>query len=87
MQRSPNNPDKGHRNGSCNVTACQGPGATFFNQSTRAWYCPKCASEINDFKPTQEDSMKLYGRPELCITSKVYDALTLDLKPNLKGPL
>ena len=41
------NPFKGKRNGLCNRTACQKPGATFYNISTRAWYCPKCAEAIN----------------------------------------
>lgn len=39
--------DKGQQGGSCNVTACQEPGATWFNTSTRAFYCPSCARKIN----------------------------------------
>ncbi len=38
---------KGKQDGNCNVTACQKPGATWWNTSTRAYYCPHCASEIN----------------------------------------
>lgn len=40
-------PDKGRKGGSCNREACQRPGATWFNSSTRAWYCPECAEKIN----------------------------------------
>lgn len=38
---------KGKQGGNCNVTACQRPGATWWNTSTRAYYCPHCAREIN----------------------------------------
>jgi hypothetical protein len=44
-----NRPDKGKIHGSCNVTACQRPGATWFNTSTRAYYCEPCARDITDF--------------------------------------
>ncbi len=44
-----NKPDKGLINGSCNRTACQQPGATFFNTSTRAYYCGPCARDITNF--------------------------------------
>lgn len=40
-------PDKGRKGGSCNRVDCQRPGATWFNSSTRAWYCPECAKKIN----------------------------------------
>lgn len=51
----------------CNRTACQRPPAEWFNQSTRAWYCEDCAHEINKFRPTQEDSLRLNGTRELCL--------------------
>lgn len=39
---------KGQRkHGPCNVTACQQPGAIYWNTSTLAWYCRKCALAIN----------------------------------------
>lgn len=47
--QGPDKPDKGWRGGSCNRTDCQQPGATFYNTSTRRWYCPACARKINDF--------------------------------------
>ena len=43
----PNKEDKGHKGGSCNRTACQQPGAYWFNHSTRAYYCTPCARMLN----------------------------------------
>lgn len=40
--------DKGLKNGSCNRSACQQPGATWYNSGSRAYYCTKCAGMIND---------------------------------------
>jgi hypothetical protein len=40
---------KGQLNGLCNRTACQRPGATWFNTSTRAYYCEDCARDITGF--------------------------------------
>lgn len=42
-------PDKGKRGGSCNRTACQAPGAIWWNRGSRAWYCEGCAILINEF--------------------------------------
>lgn len=47
-------PDKGKIGGSCNRTACQAPGATWFNTSTRAYYCEPCARDITDFTKRAE---------------------------------
>ncbi|WP_278366920.1 hypothetical protein [Marinobacter salarius] len=58
-------PDKGKRGGRCNVTACQQPGAWYFNKSTRAYYCENCAREIN-WPGGRADCMELYGVPMLC---------------------
>lgn len=44
-----NKPDKGKLNGACNRTDCQRPGATWFNTSTRAYYCVECALDITNF--------------------------------------
>lgn len=38
---------KGWEGGPCNLTACQRPGARWWNTSTRAWYCDDCAAAIN----------------------------------------
>lgn len=40
-------PDKGKRLGSCNRTACQGPGAFWYNRNMRSWYCTDCAHALN----------------------------------------
>jgi hypothetical protein len=48
-RHQPNKPDKGKMNGSCNRTACQRPGANWFNTSTRVYYCEPCARGITDF--------------------------------------
>lgn len=37
-------PDKGELNGHCNRQACLAPGASWFNRSTRRYYCAKCAA-------------------------------------------
>jgi hypothetical protein len=42
-----NKANKGLRLGSCNVTACQRPGAYWYNSVMKAWYCTSCAHEIN----------------------------------------
>lgn len=51
----PNKPDKGKRLGSCNVTACQRPGAYWYNKVMNAWYCTSCAREIN-YRPLDDGS-------------------------------
>jgi hypothetical protein len=48
-------PDKGLYNGSCNRTACQKSGATWYNHCTRAYYCKPCAHEINRWNPEGYD--------------------------------
>lgn len=40
---------KGKYGGNCNRTACQQPGAVWWNSSTRAFYCQSCARKINEF--------------------------------------
>lgn len=56
---------KGLKNGNCNLTACQKPGANYFNKSTRAYYCKECADLIN-WPGGHADTMRLYGTPLLC---------------------
>ena len=60
----PNKPDKGLEDGSCNRTACQAPGATWFNHSTRAWYCRPCAHLIN--AACRQDQFIRYLGHDLC---------------------
>jgi len=38
---------KGAEGGLCNRSACQAPGATWYNASTMKYYCEDCAREIN----------------------------------------
>lgn len=56
---------KGKKYGLCNVTACQKPGAKWFNKSTKAYYCEHCATGIN-WSGGHADCMELYGTPYLC---------------------
>jgi hypothetical protein len=51
--------DKGLYNGSCNRQACQKPGAVWINRVNRAYYCPKCANEINRWNPEGYDGHML----------------------------
>lgn len=39
--------DKGLYQGSCNRSACLRPGATWYNRSTRLYYCRGCAEDLN----------------------------------------
>lgn len=57
--------DKGRKGGSCNRTACQKPGADYFNKSTEKYYCGPCADMIN-WSGGRADCMKLFGTPLLC---------------------
>lgn len=45
----------------CNRSACRAPNPTYWNTSTRAWYCEKCAKAINEGAGTH-----LHGVP-LCL--------------------
>ena len=65
LKADKNKPDKGLKNGSCNVTACQKPGATFFNKSTKKYYCCDCAREIN-WPGGRQETFELYGTYLLC---------------------
>jgi hypothetical protein len=42
-----NKENKGKRLGSCNRTACQQPGAFWYNRTMHSWYCTRCAHKIN----------------------------------------
>lgn len=61
---------KGKRNGNCNVTACQKPGATWWNTSTRAYYCPHCAREINRWSKHDEGFEICYPSEAAAIAAK-----------------
>jgi len=63
---------KGKKGGRCNVTACQQPGAWYFNKSTRAYYCQECANEVNYFGG-RSLTLELYGTPLLCELDETND--------------
>ena len=52
-------PEKGDRGAECNRTVCENKKANWFNHSTRAWYCQKCAAKLNH--ANHEDAQRLYG--------------------------
>lgn len=55
---------KGQKDGNCNRTDCQKPGAVYYNYSTRKWYCPECAHKINMMN--HSDAWRMFGH-DLCI--------------------
>jgi hypothetical protein len=54
---------KGDFNQDCNRTSCANSPATFYNHSTRKYYCTNCAADINE--ANYRDAIRLYGH-ELC---------------------
>lgn len=48
---------KGIKGGDCNVTQCQEPGASCYNEPMRAYYCKNCATNIN------KSSRETFGEP------------------------
>lgn len=46
LDRGPDPALKGKKDGNCNRSACQEPGAYFYNTATRAYYCIACARDI-----------------------------------------
>lgn len=59
---------KGVKGQLCNRSACQSPGAYWFNHSTRAYYCGTCADLINrDSQRFQDDYLKSLGHPLLTL--------------------
>lgn len=62
--------DKGKLNGSCNITSCQKPNsATWYNHSTRKYYCDSCARRLNNDEFNKRDAMKMFGH-DLCTKEK-----------------
>lgn len=64
MSITPANPKpdpalKGKKGGNCNRQACQLPGADYFNRSTLAYYCERCADLINSMNTLQLDGFGL----------------------------
>lgn len=55
---------KGQKDGNCNRDDCQKPGATYYNFSTRKWYCPECAKKIN--RHLYFEAHEMFGH-DLCL--------------------
>ncbi len=59
--------EKGTYMGNCNRTACQKPGAEYYNHSTQKYYCEECAESIN--LANWKDAQRLFGHA-LCTRSE-----------------
>jgi len=66
---------KGEKGKLCNRTACQAPGAYWYNHSTQAFYCGTCADLINQDKFNRADAERLYGHPLLTLDPDFADKL------------
>jgi hypothetical protein len=55
----------------CNRTACRQPNATWWNLSTRAWYCQKCSLKINELNGEQV-CIPTVGLCEVCCQPILY---------------
>lgn len=47
MSDTPKTPEKGHKYGECNRTACDATNAVWWNKYTQMFYCETCAKRIN----------------------------------------
>ena len=57
---------KGELNGKCNITRCQSEeNVTWYNHSTRKYYCESCAKRLNNDEFNKRDAMRLFGH-DLC---------------------
>ena len=66
--------DKGEFGGSCNITHCQRPNsATWYNHSTRKYYCRFCAHDLNYDHFNRKDAMDMWGHL-LCTEGKVIES-------------
>lgn len=61
--------DKGEFEGHCNRSACLKPGATWYNHSTRKYYCGSCAHDLNYDSFNRREAMITYGHL-LCTAGK-----------------
>lgn len=81
---------KGQFRGRCNVTACQKPGADYWNLSTRAWYCRDCADKIN-YNPAEIVCIPHYqlpmhgGLPKADLRTLAFMFLTADPRKALNA--
>lgn len=62
-----NKPDKGHKDGSCNVTACQAPLAgtmqgwmvNYVVTNGRLYYCERCCRRFNEYDDSIRESRRI----------------------------
>ncbi len=66
-----NKPDKGLEGGSCNRTACQRPGAFWWNHGSHSWYCADCAHELSNDSFNKREAMETWGH-DLCTLPERY---------------
>ena len=65
--------DKGEFGGSCNITRCQRPNsATWYNHSTRKYYCRPCAHTLNYDQFNRKDALEVWGHL-LCTEGRVIE--------------
>lgn len=74
MREGPNNPDKGHANGSCNRTACQAPLAEEpvhqfmdgnFMGGPRLHYCERCSRLFDRDDRQFGDAIRIKREPKV----------------------
>lgn len=44
----------------CHRGVCNNPDATYFNHSTREYYCASCAYDIQDYENTQHEPFCIF---------------------------
>lgn len=81
---------KGNYNEECNITACQKPAsATWYNHSTRKYYCPSCARRLNSDPFNARDAQKMFGHTlctlgeNISLDDEYYRQEALKLLPEL----
>jgi hypothetical protein len=63
-------PDKGKKDMECYRAACSNSPATWYNHSTRMFYCVDCAGLINNHN--KRDAFRMFGH-ELCTNTEPED--------------
>jgi hypothetical protein len=53
--------DKGFWGGSCNMSACLRPGATWYNHGSLKYYCRSCAHDLNFDSFNRVESQRIWG--------------------------
>ncbi len=74
--------DKGVKDRNCNRTACQRPGAFFFNRGSSAYYCVECAVDIGCFSLQTNDGTHMDLFPDWQEDFKRYDQEYVSKKPD-----